>query len=94
MDEMLKDSLTQIHRTLLLQVLLWIVLEFLCMLQVLLWIVLEILANKRKLYGPFLWMGFNCLKVTVPLQGDCLLFTTKSPEVPGTHLIDCGRIKS
>ena len=58
------------------------------MLQVLLWIVLEILANKRKLYGPFLWLGLNCLKVTVPLQGDSLLFTTRSPGVPSTHLID------
>ena len=52
---------------------------------------LEILANKRKLYGPFI--GFNCPKVTVPLQGDNLLFTTKSPGVLGTHLIDLGRIK-
>ena len=90
-----KESLIQIHKTLILQVLLGIVPEILLMLQILLWrIVLEILANKRKLYGPFLWMGFNCLKVTVPLKGDCLLFTTKSPEVPGTHLIDCRRIKS
>ena len=39
------DRLTQIHRTLMLQVLLWIVLELLLMLQVLLWISLEILAN-------------------------------------------------
>ena len=52
---------------------------------------LEILANKKKLYGPF--MEFNCLKVTVPLQGDNLLFATKSPGVPGTHLIDLRRIK-
>ena len=46
-----------------------------------------------KLYGPFLWVGFNCLKATEPLQGDSLLFTTKFPEIPGTHLIDLGRIK-
>ena len=32
-------------------------------------------------------MGFNCLKATVPLRGDTLLFTTTSPEVPGTHII-------
>ena len=32
-----------------------------------------------KLYGPFLWMGFNCLKATD------LLFTTKFPEICGTH---------
>ena len=23
-----------------------------------------VVALKKKLYGPFLWMGFNCLKVT------------------------------
>ena len=89
-----KESLIQIHRTLILQVLLGIVPEILLMLQILLWrIVLEILANKRKLYGPFLWKKFNCLKVTVPLYGDSLLFTTKSSVVPVTHLIDHGRIK-
>ena len=49
--------------------------------------------NKRKLYRPFLWMGFNCLKATQPLQGGSLLFTTKFPEIPGTHLIDLGRMK-
>ena len=38
-------------------------------------------------------MGFNCLKATVPLQGDSLLFTIKFPEIPGTHLIDLGMTK-
>ena len=33
------------------------------------------------------------LKATEPLQGDTLLFTTKSPGVPGDHLIDLGRMK-
>ena len=28
-----------------------------------------------------------------PLQGDSLLFTTKSPEILGTHLIDLGKMK-
>ena len=28
-----------------------------------------------------------------PLRGDRLLFTTKSPKIPGTHLIDPGRMK-
>ena len=46
-----------------------------------------------KLYGPFLWMGLKCLKATEPLQGDNLLFTTKSPGIPGTHFIDLGRMK-
>ena len=34
-----------------------------------------------KLYGPFLWMGLNCLKATEPLQGDSLLFTDRFPGV-------------
>ena len=46
-----------------------------------------------KLYGPFLWMGFNCLKATEPFQGGGLLFTTKFPDSPDTHLIDFGRMK-
>ena len=33
-------------------------------------------------------MAFNCLKATEPLQIDSLLFTTKSPGVPGTYLIN------
>ena len=37
-----------------------------------------------------LWMGFNSLKATEPLQRDSLFFTTNSPGVPGTHFIDCG----
>ena len=28
-----------------------------------------------------------------PLQGGSLLFTTKFPEIPGTHFIDLGRMK-
>ena len=31
---------------------------------------------KRKPYDPFLWMEYNCLKVTEPLRGDILLATT------------------
>ena len=46
-----------------------------------------------ELYGSFLWMGFNCLKATGPLRGGSLLFTTKFPEIPGTHLIDLRRMK-
>ena len=38
-------------------------------------------------------MGFNCLKATEPLRGGSLLFTTEFPEIPGTHLIDLGRMK-
>ena len=29
--------------------------------------------NFAKLYDPFLWLGFNCLKTTEPLRGDSLL---------------------
>ena len=38
-------------------------------------------------------MGFNCLKATEPLRGGSLLFTSKFPEIHGTHLIDLGRMK-
>ena len=48
---------------------------------------------KKKTLYPFLWMGFNCLKATEPLQRNSLLFTTKIPEIPGTHLINLGRKK-
>ena len=40
-----------------------------------------IFFKKEKLYGPFLWMGFNCLKATEPLRGGTLLFTTKLPSI-------------
>ena len=46
-----------------------------------------------KLYSPFLWMGYSCLKATEPLQGGSLFFTIKFLEIPGTHLIDLGRMK-
>ena len=40
-----------------------------------------IFLKKEKLYGPFLWMGFNCLKATEPLRGGTLLFTIKLPSI-------------
>ena len=40
-----------------------------------------------------LWMGLNCFKATEPLRGGSLLFTPKFPEIPGTHLINLGRMK-
>ena len=43
---------------------------------------------KRKLYGHFQWIEFNCLNPAESFQGDSLLLTTKSPGFPGTHLID------
>ena len=47
----------------------------------------------KKLYGPFLWIWFNCLKAEESLQGVCLLLTTKSPGIPSGHLIDLGMMK-
>ena len=38
--------------------------------------------NKKELYGPFLWMEFNYPEAVEPLQGDNLLFTTKSSRSP------------
>ena len=46
-----------------------------------------------KLYNSFLWMGFNCFKATEPLRGGRLLFTTQSPAVRGTHLINFNGMK-
>ena len=34
-----------------------------------------------------------CWGTTEPLQGAILILTTKSPEVPGTHLIHLGKMK-
>ena len=46
---------------------------------------------KKQLYDPFLWLGFNSLKV--PLRGGSLLFTTTFPNIPSTHFIDLRRLK-
>ena len=45
------------------------------------------------LYDPFLWIGFNCLQATEPLQGDSLLFTIQLQGIPGAHLIDQEKMK-
>ena len=34
-----------------------------------------------------------CSTTPRPLQEDSLLFTTKLPEIPGTHLIDLRKMK-
>ena len=39
----------------------------------------------KKLYGPFLWVGFGCLKATQPLRGGRLLCTPEFPVIPGTQ---------
>ena len=50
-------------------------------------------SQKKKLYSPFLWMGFNCLNATKPPGGDSLLFANKSPEISGTPLINLNEMK-
>ena len=42
--------------------------------------------------APFYGWGLNVSRLK-PLQGSILLFTTKFPEIPGTHFIDLGRMK-
>ena len=39
------------------------------------------LKKNKKLHRPSLWMVFNCLKATEPLQGGTLLFTIKLPSI-------------
>ena len=43
--------------------------------------------------GSFYRWVLNYLKATEPLWGGSLLFTTKFPEIFGSHLIDLGRMK-
>ena len=45
---------------------------------------------KKKLYGPLLWVGFNCLKARATSRRQ---FTTQFPEIPGTGVMDLGRMK-
>ena len=45
---------------------------------------LLLMACKKKLYGPFLWMGSTVSRLE-PLRGGSLRFTTKFPEIPGAH---------
>ena len=35
---------------------------------------------KKKLYDPFLWMGFNCLKASTTLRGQFTIFILVSPQ--------------
>ena len=51
----------------------------------------SIKKNLKKLYGPFLWMGFNCLKARATSRR-ILFFTIKFPEIRGTHYISHGRM--
>ena len=53
------------------------------------------LANSKKkqnFMAPFYGWGSTASRLE-PLRGGSLLFTTKFPEVPGTHFIDLERMK-
>ena len=49
--------------------------------------------RKKKLYGPLFMDGGSTASRLEPLRGGSLIFTTKFPEIPGTHFIDLGRMK-
>ena len=49
--------------------------------------------KKIKTLWPHFMDEFNCVKAKEPLRGSCLIFTTQSPGVPDTHLIDLGKMK-
>ena len=46
----------------------------------------------KNFMAPFYGWGSTASRLE-PLRGGSLLFTTKFPEVPGTHFIDLGRMK-
>ena len=53
--------------------------------------------KKKKTLKKTLWPLFHGWGSTAsrlqPLRGGSLLFTTKFPEIPGTHFINLGRMK-
>ena len=46
----------------------------------------QVIYNFNFMTPFYEWGLINCLKVTEPLRGDSLLFTTKFPEFPGSHI--------
>ena len=46
-----------------------------------------------KLCSCYFWIGFILFKAAGTIQQDSSLLNTKSPDVPGTYLIDLGRMK-
>ena len=52
----------------------------------------EFRKKKKNFMAPFYGWGSTASRLE-PLRGGSLLFTTKFPEVPGTHSIDLGRMK-
>ena len=49
-------------------------------------------ATKKNFMTPFYGWGSTASRLE-PLRGGSLLFTSKFPEIPGTHFIDLGRMK-
>ena len=47
---------------------------------------------KKNFMDPLYGRG-STTSVLEPLRGGSLFFTTKFPEIPGTHFIDLGRMK-
>ena len=43
--------------------------------------------------APFHGWGSTISRLTEPLTGDSLLFSSQSPGIPGTHLIGLKRMK-
>ena len=51
------------------------------------------LKKKKNFMAPFYGWGSTASRLQ-PLRGGSLLFTIQFPEIPGTHFIDLGRMKS
>ena len=49
--------------------------------------------NFKNFMVPFYGWGSTVIKATVPLRGDSVLCTIQFSGVPGTQLIDLGRMK-
>ena len=47
---------------------------------------------KKNFMAPFYGWGSTASRLE-PLRGGSLLFTTKFPDIPGTHFVDLGRMK-
>ena len=53
---------------------------------------IKLSLKKTNFMSPFCGWGSTASRLE-PLRGGSLLFTTKFPEIPGTHFIDLGRMK-
>ena len=50
------------------------------------------LLKNQNFIAPFYGWGSTAPRLE-PLRGGSLLFTTKFPNIPGTHFIDLGKMK-